>query len=120
MRPPAGAARAEQAPRARSRPPLEEALHPRHGFHRFKGGRSETTLRTNRCNTSQLYCHRCEWHYKNDRAGKQRYEDHIAECDPWKLERPEARREVYLPERGPSGLPSISFRQYHALVDVPF
>ena len=36
-----------------------------------------------------------------------------------KLERPEARREVYLPERGPSGPPTISFKQYHALVDVP-
>jgi hypothetical protein len=88
-------------------------------FHSFMGGKTETTLKTAKGSTSQLFCHRCGLSFRSDRGGKQKFEDHVASCDPWKLERPEARRETYLPVRGPSGPPAITFQQHHALVDVP-
>ena len=68
---------------------------------------------------TRKYCHRCSWHTKiRGAAGDKALQEHLAGCNPWEEQQP-PRREVFLPERTDGIAPTIKFRKYEAMHDVP-
>jgi hypothetical protein len=66
------------------------------------------------------YCHRCSWSTCLQGAkGKEALQEHLEECDPWALERPEVCRGISLPARKNGLAPTIRFTKHIAKVDVP-